>query len=435
MQGRLKQAARFIPAALMLALLAGGAWLVRNSDSRPALTWMFIYEPTDFLGASARDILAFFKNLMIPIPPLVGLAEILSVKLVGSALLVTRYGYRLALVGSFAAALWLANTSLRRALAAFGVSGLFLFVTTLVHPGNPQNYDFFFALAFLLFLIALRRASRTDGWLMPVLAGFLLSMTELTRPFVIFLLPLLLAGAFAMLWQPGQTRRFLLFLIPVLIISGGWHAYLAAAHGQLTFSNNSAFNVARAWPQIPAPPLIPEPGYVPLAESKWVGVDVPQPRWGNLNTPEHTENNRRMQRAELAYWVAHPVDSALFAVDRMATFLSGATAYNKFTPVSRWFGLYAIVERTVSGLAILGASLVLFSALFHPRQLLSILAQPDNLTLLFLAACIIILAVGEMDEEPRLLLSVLPLLATLPVWRLPRLDPAAADPAFTNTGW
>jgi hypothetical protein len=193
--------------------------------------------------------------------------------------------------------------------------------------------------------------------------------------------------------------------------------------------------VARAWPQIPAPPLIPEPGYVPLAESKWVGVDVPQPRWGNLNTPEHTENNRRMQRAELAYWVAHPLDSALFAFDRIAIFLSGATAYNKFTPVSRWFGLYALVERTLSGLAILRAALVLLGALLHPRQVRSILAQPDNLILLFVVACILFLAVGERDEEPRLLLSVLPLLATLPVWRLPRLAPAAADPVFTNAGW
>ena len=412
MQARVRDAGRYIPLGLTLAFIGMGSYLVRASESASALTWMYIYDPVDFLHASWSSISDFFMNLKISIPPVVGLAEIISIKLFGTPVLITRYAYRAALVGSYAAVIWLARTSIQRSVVAFLVALLFLHVTTKVHPGNPQNYDLFFPLFFLLFLLALGRACRTgDRFLMPSLAGFFLSMTELTRPFLIYLLPLLVAGALLALARGVGKRQLLPFILPILLISGGWHAYLLAAHGQIAFSNNVGFNVARVWPQIPAVTLIEEPDYAPLAPG----------RWANLNTAEHGENSRRAQQAQLQYWLAHPIDSLLFASDRLAQLLAGSTEFGGFVPESRWFGVYAIIVRLLSSLFLLCAGLLVVDACVHPRRIPTLLAQTDNLTLLFTISCALLLAAGEIREEPRLLLSILPLLATLPVYR-------AADP-------
>jgi 4-amino-4-deoxy-L-arabinose transferase-like glycosyltransferase len=426
MNRRLEFAARYLPLGLVVAFLGIGSCLVRTSESSSALTWMNIYDPADFIHASFADITSFFRDLRIPIPPIIGLAEIISIKLSGSPILVTRYAYRAALVGSYAAAIWLARTSIKRSVTAFFAAILFLYVTTKVHPGNPQNYDLFFPFFFLLFLLALRRACRNGSHvLMPCLAGFLLSMTELTRPFLIYLLPLLVGGALLALNKGAGKKQFLPFLLPILLISGGWHSYLLAAHGQLTFSNNTGFNVARVWPQIPAVMLVEEPNYAPLAPG----------RWANLNTAEHGENSRRAQQAQLQYWLAHPVDSLLFAVGRTAELLAGNTAFGGFVPESRWFGVYAMVVRLTSSLMILCTGLLIGEACLHPRKIALLLAQTDNMTLLFTVCCVMLLANGEIREEPRLLLSILPLLAMLPVCRSAQAEPLEVKDIVLHTLW
>ena len=61
-----------------------------------------------------------------------------------------------------------------------------------MHAGNPANYDPLFALLLLgyFLLIGAWERSRHAGWL--AAAGLCLSLLELTRPFMIFLLPLFL---------------------------------------------------------------------------------------------------------------------------------------------------------------------------------------------------------------------------------------------------
>jgi len=426
MRERLRTLGRYLPLGLVLAFIGIGSYLVRTSESSSALTWMHVYDPSDFINASFSSIVLFFRDLRIPIPPVVGLAEIISIKLLASPILVTRYAYRVALVGSYAAAIWLARTSIKRSVTAFFVAVLFLYVTTKVHPGNPQNYDLFFPFFFLLFLLALSRACRTGSpILMPCLAGFLLSMAELTRPFLIYLLPLLVGGVLFALARGAGKKQFLPFLLPILLISGGWHAYLLAAHGQITFSNNAGFNVARVWPQIPTVTLVEEPNYAPLAPG----------RWANLNTAEHGENSRRAQQAQLQYWLAHPVDSLLFAIGRTSELLAGNTAFGGFVPESRWFGVYAMVVRLISSLMILCAGILVVDACVHPRKTPLLLAQTDNVILLFTVFCAMLLATGEIREEPRLLLSILPLLTTLPVYRPVQAEPLDAKALHLDTRW
>lgn len=416
MRSELKRISQHPTLILILGFIALGSYLVRTSEASSALTWMHVYDPADFVDASLTDIVAFFRELMIPIPPVVGLAEIISIKLVGSPILVTRYVYRLALVGSYVAAIWLAGTSRKRSVAAFLLGVLFLYVTTKVHPGDPHSYDIFLPFGFLLFILTLGRAAAKDGpGHMALLAGCFLSMTELTRPFVVYLMPLLVGGAYVTFARGSRGRQFTAFILPVILISGGWHAYLLATHGQLTISNNTGYNVARAWPQIPPVQLIEEPNRAPLAPD----------RWANLNTEEHGENSRRAQFSQLRYWLTHPLGSALFAMSRLAEFLRGDTAFDGFVPESRWFGVYALSVRLISSLIFVSSGLIMANACIRPRQVPGLLGQTDNIVILFTLACAVMLAAGEIREEPRLLLSILPMFAMLPFARLG--EPAAPD--------
>jgi hypothetical protein len=426
------QAARvrkYVAWGLILAFIGIGAYIVRSSDSTPALSWMFVYDPGDFLHASAAGIVSFFGNLQIPIPPAIGLAEIISIRIAGTPILVTRYGYRLALVGTYVAALALAATSLRRMAASFLLSIAFLYVTKVVHPGNPQDYDIFFPLFFLAFLAFLKLHTRAPesgpgrAWLLPCGAGFCLSMAELSRPFMIFLLPLLLLGAYFILAAGGQRRPFLVFLIPVLLFSGVWHVYLLAAHGQLTFSNHAGFNISRAWPQIPAVPMVEETHAAPLASG----------RWPNLNTDEHALNNQRLQAAQFQYWFAHPAQSVLFAFSRVNDLLSGDTKRGFYPPDLPWLGLYVFLVRLTSSLVMLGAIILLIDVWRHLPRLPSLLSHLDNLLLLSATLFILFQAVGEAGEEPRLLLSLLPFFAVLPIYRSPGGDHARSAPP--TLGW
>ena len=119
-----------------------------------------------------------------------------------------------------------------------------------VHAGNPANYDPLFALLLLgyFLLIDSWERSRHTAWL--AAAGLCLSLLELTRPFMIFLLPLflLVEGHRIHLNAPRRGLALAAFLLPVVVLSGGWHLHLYLAHDhQITWTNISGYNLQRAW--------------------------------------------------------------------------------------------------------------------------------------------------------------------------------------------
>lgn len=393
-----------------------GLVLARNAVADPALAWMHVYAPSDFERLSAARILRFMAELRAPIPPAIALAEIASIKLVGTTALVTEYGYRLAMVGSFVLAVVLAGTSWRRTVASAAVSLVFLYATTLIHPGNPSGYDLFYPLFLLAHLVTLRRAAAVDAtawgavaW--PALAGVFLTLTELTRPFVIVLLPLFLVGA-ALAFRPQHRRRRLLALaVPVVLVSGGWHTHLLTAHGLWTASNNTGFGLVRGWPQIPftTVPLTPDLHNHPLRPG----------RWPNLNTTERIENSRRLQRAARAYWAEHPWDSFLYVNERVGDLLSGHVDTYAYHPESQLFGVYRLLVLASAGWVVWGLTrLALRLARARRREAWAdALSHPDHVLLGAVALSVVILAAGERGEEARFLVSVLPLLAALPALR------------------
>ncbi len=408
-----------------------GAWLVRNSVGSPVTTWGRIYFFEDL--ATFQDVFSFFKNLRIPVPPLISATEILNYNLAGDTQFVTKILYRLSLVSVYLLTILLAYPSIPRMVASFFISIVFLWSTVLIHPGNPPVYDIFYPFLILLFVFILRGVARIFSWRRKLtgasclLLGVILAMTELTRPFVLFLLPVLVLAAYHMLRRLPR-RYFAILLMPIILISGTWHAYIAIQHGQVTWTNHSGFNLQRGWRMVPLPELQEEPNNDPLKPGGW----------RNLNTAEHYENSLILQREILKYWIANPLKSAKDAASKTFYFLSGQTTIYRHSPEHFILSLYKPLTVFTSTFLFIGI-IVLLLLTIESRGFRFLVETSDHILMFVAVGSILVLALGEADEQARLLLSVLPFLAVLPVAKPPDLrswhrPPSKLTPAILTTG-
>jgi len=312
--------------------------------------------------------------------------------------------------------------SLVRLAAAFVLSVLFLWATVLVHPASPIVYDVVLPFLLVAYFALLRIGSPAAL----ALAGIALALAELTRPYLLLFLPLLLLGAWCGL-PAGRRARFVALLLPLLLISGAWHAHQWVRHGQLTWSNHAGFNMIRAWRMVAYPELIPEPGSAPVASD----------RLGNLNTPEHTENSRRLRRAVLDHIRANPGDSALHMLERVAIFVGAGHQIEDHAPDHPVLAPYDVVVK-YANIAVLAAALAIGLVLLGlvvaaPRRAIVVLGRGENQMLLLMAGAMVLIALTESGEEARFQISILPLMAALPLPFLP--DRAGADRFARIAAW
>jgi hypothetical protein len=409
---------------LLLMFLAIGSVLVRNSVAWPATSWMFIYSPGDF--ATTRDLITFLEELRAPIPPAISAAEIIDFQLTGTTDVVTNYLYKATLVGAYLLALWLTYPSLSRLILSFVTSIIFLWATTLVHPLNPQVYDAFLPFFILMSLALLRVVTSVPpgksgvAYVVCGFAGFFLSMAELARPFMLAVLPILLVGAYLRL-RGAVQRLFAVLLVPLALFSGVWHAHLITAHHQLLSTNHSGFNLLRAWRETPIRlnALVPEAHRNPVAKD----------RWPNLNTAEHYVNSQVLERDVLTYILTNPGQALPHAVAQIVHFISAptstyaGTSHERTVPYHPVLGVYRVVAPAsflfmLANVVVLAVYTIKAGARFH-----LVLAFPENLLLIVAFLSLLVLSLGEANEEARLVISMLPLLAAFPVASAVRISP------------
>lgn len=402
--------------AAILGVAALGAYLVRDAVGLSTVAWMNIYRVEDFAGPDA--ILDFFAGLRIAIPPVLAAIEFLNHQLAGGTEWVTVHLYRACLVAGYALAIAFTYPSYGRLALATGLSVPFLWATTLIHPAGPNVYDVVYPVLILTFLLALRYIGASA--FLALVAGTALALAELTRPFVIVLVPLF-AGAAVLRLLPGRWGRLLLFLLPLLLLSGGWHLHQYLRHGQVIWSNHGGFNLQRAWPMVATPPLVPESTPAKIAPD----------RLENFNTPEHGENSRRIQRAILDHVLANPGASAVHAIERLAQVVAGEVRLHGEVPEGPAIAAYQVTVK-FPALWMFAASAILFLGfLRRPYNIGRILADPGNVLILTTAGTLVVTALTEAGEEARFMIALLPFLAAVPVpsWRF------AARPAIRTRGW
>lgn len=399
---------RSFPIAIAV-FVAGAIVLVWDLGSAsPAVEWMNIYRVSD--AQVAGDPLGFIIGLRVPIPPNLALLEIASYQVTGTTWFATVFLYKAYIVVAFTCVLVLAYPS-RLRLVVSGVLGwLFIFATVRIHPGNPMLYDVGAPCWLLVALVLLRYGTsmtRPRGATLALVgAGFFLSMFELARPYVILLVPVILAMVVA---RVGFSRRVLHVLVPLVLISGTWHVHQAVAHRQLTASNHFGVNLWRCWSS-KVPPLanpVPEDD-APLSPG----------RWPNLDNPQHLKNSLRLRKKIARYVLAHPGESLAFVVHRLRVLTAGETAIYGHRPQHAVFAIYRPLVRVLFVWTLAGFGYVVVVAIWRAVRdrgaLRAHLANLDNLILFIAGATTIILAIGEADEEARFVVSLLPLLAVVP---------------------
>lgn len=397
--------------AAVIAFVCAGFHVAKDAVGVEATVWMCVYLFDDL--ATSDQVADYVANLLIPVPIALSLLEIAVYKTFGSTYLITHVLYRCSLVFSYVLAFHLCSESRNRLLFCTFASFVFLWCTVLIHPGNPQLYDFVFPFLNLLFIVALKHVGTDDGTagssaralLFCVLAGFGLSMVELLRPFIFFLMPFLLFCVYQNL-KRMPFKYYALFLVPVLLFSGSWHVYIAARHGQVTWSNHSGFNLMRAWPMVERPLLVLESNNQPLAPG----------HLANLNTVEHLENSRRLQAGILSFLVTHPRESLENVAHRLYTFLTVPTNLSLNDPPYPELWLYRLLVWL--GCLVLVRNLVVLVYRTVRSRRLDRFGDPENILSCMAFLYIVLMAVGEAGEESRFWISVLPLLAAL----LPNLD-------------
>lgn len=373
-------------------------WFQPLNKAWPATNWMGIYDAQDF--KSLRSVFSFVFSLKVPIPPNLALLENLVLLYTGSYNLLSYWLYLISFFAAYVIAIFLCRTSHLTTLLTTILAVFFWHMTFVIHPGNPQLYDATlpaFLLGYILFyylvLIDLegRRAAAYC-----FLAGFCLTQAELTRPFIIYLFPVLLAIAFFTL---RHRQKLLIYLIlPIVLITIPWHTHQLINHKQFIASNHVGFNLARAWRMVSLPELTPEIHDQPLAPE----------RWPNINTSEHTENSNRLKQAVFNYWIKNPLEFSMRTLKAIWYLWSGPSDIYAHKVTSRWLGVYTFTIRILAIFVVVVFLLEFVAAC--TRAGLSTAQSQINLLLCFMILMIsLIYAVGEHDEEARFLISLLPL--------------------------
>jgi|GEM_PF-2268935 len=396
----------------LLGLLAGSG--IRGTLT---LDWQHIYRPEDF--ESWSQIWDYLANLQTGIPVLTSMLELVFYKVFGTVAPLEYGLYPLCLAGTAVFPLRLfTKTSWQITLtAAFVV--IFLACTRILHQGNPQLYDLYLPLLFLSFLATLQKIRAQVGlpiagkrllWLC-LQAGLLFSLLELTRSFVFVLAPLLLLLTVPT-WRQLPRRYALYFLLPILLLSGGWHSKQWLSHRQVHWTNHSAFNLYNNWKDLvgpidyeEAPPLFPG-------------------GFNDINTELHSQNNRDLRSRIRNAMMANP--GKVFSHWSLQTWkfftpkleLYSARLYSPFP----WFYCPMV---WFCGLALLGGCLlVAWQFLRAPlqRKTYRFLGEPATIASLGTATMVLVFTFGEAGEEARFLISLLPMLISVPSLRLfPRI--------------
>jgi hypothetical protein len=363
----------------LLTVALAGVWLVRSAHAAPATTWMNVYEPKDV--RTFRDLLRFLHDLRVPIPPVIAAAEVLSWQWTGSTALVTDYGYRIALIGSYLLAVSLTPPSGYRWLIATLTSIVFLAATVEIHAGNPQVYDAVLPCLVLIVVASLAHTTRSRLWLAAV-AGLALALADLTRPFVVLFLPLLLIGGCISL---------------VLAIAGFWHLHYYVRFGSLVASNHRGFNLQRAW-RTPMPVL--ESEAPPLAEG----------RWSNLNTDIHARNSAAVEGVVVAALRAQPSRLIFTGRRLLGVYFSPPTSLYTYRPSARWLWLYQRLAGAALGWVLLNAAALALLCWREPLRW----TEPISLLIVATVGIYAAQALGDRGEQSRFVISWLPLLAAWP---------------------
>ena len=397
---------------LLVALLSFGL----NTTIRGTinLDWQHLYRPEDF--HTWGDLWAFLGGLQTGISPVWAFLEVGAQLIFGTTAMFSYGLYPLSIgLNAYWSTTLFARTRLQ-VLVSAGMTLVFAVAIRYMHKGNSEMYDMLMPCMILGWLAALqhmRDARSTDRqrlW-MALLAGAVLSLLELTRTLIFPLMPFFLLGAFVAL-RALPIRYFLLMLLPIVLFSGGWHLKQVVCHGQLHWTNHDGFNMQKSWAAFTGPVSSDFQDDPPL----YVGG------FDNINTDRHTAYNQVVKRQVQEAILRQPVRAVGHIATRLVEFYRPKTVlFMAQNPA--WLNLIYRPAVWLGGLCVLvGLLLQGWQTLRSPlrRATWAAWGRPEMILLVMTLLISCVFAAGEVGEEARFMISILPLLAAAfgAVWQL-----------------
>jgi hypothetical protein len=373
--------------------------LVWGHEGEPSVTWMNMLDLREF--RSAADVWTYLAGLRTGIPPVLSALELLWWVEFRDLAFFSAVAYPAAIALAFTLAVLVQPRRPAPILAVLLLALPLAWQGVRVHAGNPALYDPLFGALLLGYfaLLACWLRSYHPAWL--AAAGTVLAIVELTRPFVIYLLPLFVLVEVHRIRRAAPRARpaLLAFLLPIVVLSGGWHLHLHLAHdGQIPWTNISGYNLQRGWDDFD-----PE-----IRDAKHI-VQPPRPDglWDDLNRSDVHRDSERIKRLIVSKILEDPVRAAGYAAERVASFAAAPTRIYEHDPRGAGVALYRGV---VVALNLLAAAYVLVGAVAMARRR----RWPWLSLRWWLGASVVLtallVAVGEKGEEARFIFSILPML-------------------------
>ncbi|MEZ4771754.1 MAG: hypothetical protein R3D00_01145 [Bacteroidia bacterium] len=380
---------------------------VAPTVSTPATGWMHVYSHKDFQAEGA--LWKYILELRTRIPPVISILEIATFNRRHGIGWILYDTYHISIVMMLVLPVFFLKRPWPGLVLVMAVGTVFLHSVILIHPSNPQLYDVL--LPFLLLgYILLSRVSFGEkvpaglGYFTAFLAGFALSVAELSRPFVLLIFPFLI---FYNLWHYGKSQKLkmLTFLIPVLLLSGLWHAKLFFYNdGQIIWSNHGGTNLYQVWS-----PFIDETALKARLQPEAPPVNDFGWSWNNINTQIHLENSKARQSEIMKGIARRPGDAFLHLIDRILIFTRGRTDMYANDPQGTVLDIYVVLVRM---LYVLLGIMILFFGWKVIRKPATVLSE-YFLVILLTAFLTFLPAIGEAGEEARFLITVLPFLMSV----------------------
>lgn len=384
--------------AMIFCILLLPAW---GHEGAPSLTWMMTLDREAY--RTAGNVADYLLDLRTGIPPLLSALELLSWVEFRELTVFSHVVYPVSIALAFSLAFWLAaRIESHRLLPALAVLLLAVCLTwqgVKVHAGNPALYDPIFSallLGYFALLVKWLRARRLV-WL--AAAGTTLAILELTRPFMVYLLPVFVLVETHRVCRtvPRPRSALLAFVLPVVLLSGSWHLRLYLVHdGQIAWTNISGYNLQRAWADFDQE--IRDAQHVnrpPRAEGLWY----------DLNRADVYRDSERIKSLILSKILDDPLRAVRYALGRIVAFGAAPTRIYVHAPQGLGITLYrttavALMLATAIGVVV-GGTILLRRRRWPWLSMHWWLAAS---TLLMA----VVLAIGEKGEEARLVFSMLP---------------------------
>ena len=366
---------------------------------------MYIYWPNEFTNwAMVWD---YFEGLRTGIAPVLSFLEITNFLLTSNTFFITKHAYHVMLTGMLVLPVIFLKRTWVTFLFFFPLIVLLLLAIELILRDSIRMiydaaYPFFLLLS--IYLTKLSFSSRREIFMiaLALLGGFFLSMAELSRPFMLLMLPFIGTWVVVNYWQLKLKRLAIWFFIPIMVLSGTWHLKLIVKHNQLIWSNHSGCNLANAWA-----PLIDfdtrnalmEPEEPPLFDAPW--------KWHNLNTEVHTQNCNRVRAYVIQQIGRQPWLAVKTFVRNTIRFCSAQTAMYENDPQSPILDIYRWIVR----ITFIFFPLWLVSWFRSLKSTWKKLLSIESLMLFLLLCLCFFPIIGEHMEAARFLISVLPFLS------------------------